>query len=223
MLTTPQTVIDRARSLWYVSSNQYTDAIALEDYNIVRQLLSNYIMSAVNEGFFGDTITTTAVVGQNEYTLTDDTSSVKVNKVNEIWIKYNSGDNYIKATKVDEGTQSSLLSTYNGSPVFFIKSDSVFIYPAVEDLNVTAWIRMEVDLTPGDLTIAAADTLFPREHKNVIALWMIPLIYQRRGLINEANNAKAVFESSRSDMVMELTDRVGVPENVTFPSLSYYE
>lgn len=222
MLTTPQTVIDRARSLWYVSSNQYTDTIALEDYNIIRQLLSNYIMSSVNEWFFDDVVKTAAVVWQNEYTLTDDTNNIRINKISDVFIKYKTGEEYQKASKIDQDWPTDFIN-YTGLPIYYIEADSVFIYPAIENIDVAEGVKINVSLTPVDLIISAADTLFPREHKNVISLWMIPLIYQRRGMMNESNNAKAIFENAKLDMIGELTDRVNVPETVTFPDLSYYD
>lgn len=225
MLTTPQMVIDRARSLWYVSSSQYSDTNALEDYNIVRSQLSNQIMQNVNENYFSEILKTTWVVGQNEYALTDDVNSVNINKVEDVFIKYTATGDYVKCTKTDKDSLQYDLDEYNTrqantSPFYYVFADSVFIYPAITDLAVTEWVKVEVAITPSDLAISDTDTLFPREYRSVLALWMLPLIYQRRWLINEAANANRVFTEAADNMVFNLSDRVSVPQNLIMPDLS---
>ena len=227
MLTTPQQIIDRARSLWYVSISQYSDAKALEDFNIVRTELSNLIIQNVNEKFFTNTISADAVIDQNEYSLTDDENEVDVNKIEDVYIKYSTTWNYIKAYKENRDRLPKDLSLYNNSqselsPFFFISGDSVFIYPATKD-DITAWVKLVTSLTPPDLIISATDNYFPREYTHIIALWMLPYIYQRRGLINESNNAESVYQNEITNMILALSDRVSVPQEVVMPSLSYYE
>ena len=227
MLTTPQNVIDRARGLWYVSSSQYTDAKALEDYNIVRSELSNLIMQNVNEKYFTIPIVTEAVIDQNEYTLTDDTNEVDVNKVENVYIQYTATGDYIKAYKENRDRLPKDLSLYNETqsetnPFYFISLDSVYIYPASKE-DVTNWVKLITSLTPQELLIWETDSDFPREYRHIIALWMLPYIYQRRGLINEANNAEAVYQNEITNMILALSDRVSVPQESMIPNLSYYE
>ena len=231
--TTPQDVIDRARSLWYVSSSQYSDTKALQDYNIVRQDLSNLIMQDVNENYFSDIIRTDWVIDQNEYALTDATNNVDVNKIEDVFIKYNDTNEYVKAYKQNKDYLRKEMSEYNttqssSNPFYYVFADSIFIYPAITTddnwgANVTNWIKLEVWLTPTELAIGDTDSLFPAEYRHLIALWMLPYIYQRKWLVWESNNSSATFENWKTDMILSLTDRVSVPQSLTLPDLTYFE
>jgi len=221
MLTTPNDVIKRARSLAYVSSSQYTDGLWLQDYNIIRSELSNYIMQSVNEAYFEETITSTTVVWQNEYTLTDTSSWIDVNKVAEVSVEDSSWV-YKKYKKQNLEALSKDVSQYEKTttPFYYISGDSVFIYPTpTEPTN----IKLKVWLTPTDLTIDETDTLFPDVYREVIVLWLIVNIYKRRGLLNEASFAFTAFNNARTEMIMALTNRVSVPELYSQPNLDYYE
>lgn len=228
MLNTPQQVIDRARSLWYVSSSQYSDAKSLEDYNIVRRELSNLIMQNVDENYFTETILTLWIVWQNEYALTDDINSIDVNKIQTVWIKYEATWEYVEANLINEDRLNKSLEEYEEqqsttNPFYFISWDSLHIYPSIKDTNVTEWIKVVASLTPYDLAISDTETLFPREHRHVISLGMLPMIYQRKWLIPEADNAMQKYQIAITEMILDLTDRVSTPQEVKIPDLSYYE
>ena len=212
MLDTPQEVIDRARSLWYVSSNQYTDTLALEDYNLYRKKIANEIMQKVNEWFFTSTITTPTVVWQNKYSLTDTVNNIKINKIDSVYID---GE---KATKID-GTGISEENKENLSSSYYVKNDYIYIYPSpTEIVN----IKMEAAITPWTLAIADTDEDMPEEARELISLWMIVDIYKRRGLLNEASFAFTAFNNEMGDLIASLTDRVSSPETYTVPNLDYY-
>ena len=225
ILETPQDVINRARWLWFISAAQYTDAKALEDYNIKRQELSNLIMQNVNENYFSKTIATDLVEGQNKYSLTDDDNEIKINKVEEVFIAYT--EEFEKADKVDQDRLSYDLSYYNenqneSSPFYFLFWDEVRIYPAAKE-EVVGWLKMKVSLSPYALAIADVDDLFPSDYMFVIALGMLPIIYQRRGLISESRVAQAEYESAKTDLILLLSDRVSVPSEIVAPNLSEYD
>jgi len=234
-LSTPQAVIDRARRLGYTSVGQYSDEVALEDYNIVRSELSNLIMQNVNENYFSEIIRTTWVASQNEYALTDDINNVDVNKIENVRIKYSDDWEYVRATKQNKDNLNKELDYYNenqseSNPFYYVFADSIFIYPAItneDDLwveqNVTNWVKLEVSLTPTELIITDTDTLFPREYTHIIALWMLYYIYQRKGLINEANNAQGIYNNAQTELIIALSDRVSVPQEIATPNLDYYE
>ena len=233
-LTTPQNVIDRARRLGYTSIAQYSDDVALEDYNIVRSELSNLIQQNVNENYFSEIIRTTWVAGQNEYALTDSVNKVDVNKIEDVFIKYTTDWEYVKAYKQNKDSLKKEMDYYNdnqseSNPFYYIFADSVFIYPTItneDDLgvpqNVPYWVKLDVALTPTELAISDTDTLFPREYTHIIALWMLYYIYQRKGLINEANNAQQIYINAQTELIIALSDRVSVPQTITTPNLDYY-
>ena len=73
-----------------------------------------------------------------------------------------------------------------------------------------------------ELTIVDNDTLFPKEYRHLISMWMLQYIYQRKWLINESNNAHQEFINAQTEMILALSDRVSVPQEVITPDLSYY-
>jgi hypothetical protein len=198
MFTTPQQVIDRARILGYISSGQFNDTIALQEFNIQYLALANLITQDVDEDFFSEIITSTAVVAQNEYTLKDDTNNIDVNKIGTVDIAYKAIDNYVRATRVYRTTLPSVAEQMNyqtSAPVFYILDDSVFIYPA-PTVEVAKGIRLGASLTPSPLLIGGTITSsFPQEWRHLIADGMLPVIYQKRGLTNEKNDAKRDYAS----------------------------
>ena len=234
-LITPQNVIDRARTLWYVSSSQYNDTRALEDYNIIRLELANLIMQNVNENYFSDIIRTNWVAEQNEYALTDNVNWIDVNKIEKVYIKYTDAWDYVQAYKQNKDSLKEEMSYYNDTqsetnPFYYIFADSIYVYPYIineDDLwvpqDVTNWVKLEVSLTPTELEISDTDTLFPREYTHTIALWMLAMIYQRKWLIQESNNAQQSYINAQTEMIIALSDRVSVPQQVVTPNLDYYE
>lgn len=226
--TTPQQVIDRARRLGYISVWQYSDAKALEDFNIVYQALCNLIITEVDEDYFSDFLTAEFVSGQNEYTLTDDTNNIDINRVQKVQVKYADALDLKEATLTDKDQLNHPLSYYNwdwrqeNTPFYFIFDDSVFVYPS-PDTSITDWYQVDVSLTPTDLEIDTPITMLENTHRNLIAEGMLPYIYQQRGLLNEKNNSEASYQEKLNTLIFNMSDRVSTPQEVETPNLSYYD
>jgi len=213
MFATPQDVINRARSLAYVSSSQYTDTIALEDYNLYRKKIANEIMQKVNEGFFTSSITTPTIIWQNRYSLEDTVNWIKINKIDGVFV------NWKKAIKIDGENMSEEEKEKQAFPSFYIKNNYLYLYPTPSEIGE---LRMEAAITPWELALTDTDTDMPEEARELIALAMIVDVYKRRGLLNEASFAFSSYQNLLSEVIGILTDRVGVPETVTMPNLDFY-
>ncbi len=222
--TTPQTVINRARRLWYVSAAQYPDATALEDFNIVYKLICNTIISEVDEDYFSDFVTVPFESARNEYQLYDD--NVDINKVQKVEVRYSDTENFKEIKLGDKDWLANSLEEYNDegtTPFYFVFDNSVFVYPAPTAAQTSAEIRMNVSLTPTDLLIWDNITFLEDAHRSLLADGQLPYIYQSRGLLNEKNDAQASFDAKLTDLIFTLSDRVSTPQEITIPNLSYFD
>ena len=129
-----QNVVDRARSLSYVSSSQYADATAIDDFNIVYKELVSSVAQYVDEEFFYDILTATSVINQSEYTLDS-----QVNKVENVYIQYTNvtGDTFKKARSINKDDRKEAPAYYETNqsfddPTYYISDNSLFIHPAPE-------------------------------------------------------------------------------------------
>lgn len=223
-----QWIIDRARSLWYVSQAQYSNAKALEDFNTIYKLICSTIMQQINEYYFSDEIVGDYFNDRNEYLLKDDVNGINVNKVNSVWVKYSNDGDFVKAIKKDKSEMKEDHDYYNETtseiaPFYYIYDDSVFIYPKPAEYVVWG-LKLDASLTPIDLTIewVESDILLSVEYHYLIAEWMLQYIYQRRGLLNEKNNAKAEFDNSMTDLILLLSDRNSGTTTITPENIDYY-
>lgn len=224
--TTPQTAINRARRLWYVSAAQYPDATALEDFNIVYKLICNLIITEVDENYFSDFLTSTLIADRNEYQLFDETNNIDINKVQKVSVRYDNTDSFKTIKEVDKNNLTKDLDDYNNewqAPFYFIFDNSIFIYPAATATQNTAEYKLDVSLTPTDLAIGDTIDMLENPHRHLISEGMLPFVYQARGLLNEKNDAQASFDAKLSDLIFELSDRNSTPKEIVTPNLSYFD
>lgn len=222
-----QSIIDRARKLWYVSSNQYTDSMAIEDFNIIYNQIVNEIITRVNEDFFRDELLTTTVDFQSEYNIDS-----RVDKIKKLFVKYGVDDEKFRPAREEFIDLLHYdLSWYKENqskedPFYVIADRSVFLCPA--PLEWEWWgqlLKMTALLWATDLEITwvEEDILVPKNYHFLISEWMKHYIYQYRWLVNESNDAKAKFNEEISNMVTELSERNSVADQVNTPNLNYYE
>ena len=224
-----QSIINRARRLWYISSNQYTDTEALEDFNIVRKKLGKVINQRVDEDFFFDILTTDLIANQSEYNLFDDTNDIVVDKLQDVYVKYDAtAAQHTKATLVDKDSLDKDLNWYaenqpQSNPIYYVADESVFVYP--EGTAVTDWLQYHATLKLNDLLITDEEEAILIDAPELLADGMLPYIYQKRGLLNEKNDAKVSYENSVSEYIELLSDRISTTQEIETPedSLTYYE
>ena len=212
-----QAIVDRARRLTYLSSTQYNDTRAIEDFNIVYKDLTSRITYEVNEDFFWDKFTANLVNGQSEYLLPE-----TVSKISWLIINYWAGN--IRATEIDGNDSTKLTATYTETaPIYYIKENSVFILPE-PTTDETGGLVLEgiKEATSLALIDISSSVIIPDEYHHLIAEGMKGYIYQSRGLISEKNDAVGSYENSISEMISALTDRTLNPTTGTLPNLDYY-
>jgi len=218
---TIQEIVDRVRRLCYTSANQYPDAIAVEDANIVYKDLTNTVTQEVNENYFFDEIKTDTTIDQSEYTLDDSVNWVYVNKLLDVFILPSNSDVY---KKLQQYTKDDILAQWEGADGYYVADRSIFISPTPTE-EISDWVKMDAILKPLALDIDSdeADINLDPEFHNLLAQWMMSYIYQSRGLLNEAANAKWNYEMAKSEMVAQLSDRTATPTVGLLPDLSFYE
>lgn len=222
---TVQEIINRARRMTYTNSVQYTDAIAIEDFNIIYSDLCNAIIQEVDEWYFWSQYTTDTTIWQNEYVMQSDFS-----KVETLSIKYSDDDTYYTQVKyldtdsLDRDSWYYAVNQDKSNPFYNIKNNSIFIYPSPTEV-VTWWIKLKVLLNPTDLLITdwEDDIILPVEYHYIISEWMKQFAYQARWKIQEKNDAINEYNIKKENMIFQLTDRTNLPTVWTLPSnINYY-
>ena len=212
------TRVNRARTKNYVNSTQYTDAVALEDANIIIHQIEDYITQAIWEGFFWDILSVdTTVVSQNEYSIPVISTGLFnwAPKLESISIQYKTWWEFIKAKEVNRETLEHDLTRYDqnqseADPIYFIADKSVFIYPspkvAIEWAIKFYWIK-----SLADVTLETTDTnLFgwkiPTKYYYLISEWLKQFIKDWQWKSDEAIMARRLFEE---EILPKLVEKLG--------------
>jgi len=223
-----QDLVNRARRLWYVDIAQYSDNVAIEDFNIIYQDIADTIVN-LQEDYFWDYFVADMVNWQNEYTLPNNLTWDYTELYKSIWIstKYDIDSKYIKAKRTSPNNLDNDLTYYEDtqskfSPMYHISDNSYFIYPKPTKA-VTSWIKVYWIKTLKDLLIT--DTVLfawkiPSKFYSIISLGMLESIYQIRWMINEANNAKQRYELAKKELINAITPRDYWIMEMTTPNLS---
>jgi len=201
-----QQIIDRARRLAYVSSSQYDDTKAIEDFNVIYSDVVNQINTQVNELYFWDKFITTSVVWQNEYTI-----PANVSKIDKLLVD---GKTY---TEVDK----NWLDESVASEVYYIADESVFIFPT-PSTSIDIQIEGVKKAIPLLITDTEESVIVPTEFHYIISQWITSYIYQGRWMLNEKTYSVNGYNLEISNLVASLTDRNLTPSNWNLPDLSYY-
>gem|GEM_PF-2763150 len=111
-------------------------------------------------------------------------------------------------------------------PKFRVAGNGIFVYPVLaEEEYVTNGLRIEyiADLPDVALTTLQSDIGIPWQYLDVIEMGLQRRIFKRRKMFNEANIAKADYESLRDEALSMLTNRV-IEEGVeVLPDVTYLE
>ncbi len=224
-----QQIIDRARRLGYVSSNQYNDTQAIEDFNIVRNKLWKIFVQRINEDYFFDVLTTDLIDSQTEYNLFDEANNIEIDKLQEVYVKYDAtATEHTKARVVNKNDLTKDLTWYadnqpESDPFYYIADESVFLYP--KGNSITGGVKFHATLKLNNLAISATEEEIIIDAPELLAAGLLPFIYQSRGLLNEKNDAKAAYKDSVEEYIELLSDRISSTQEVELPNdtLSYYE
>lgn len=174
-----QQIVNLSRQLAYTDSTQYTDAVAIEDFNNLYHDLENDIVRFVDEDYYYDIEYSDLVANQIEYPYPLSTSGISgMKKMKWLSIKYmddscrvSSYDNNTKVVELEQA-YSWLVA---GMTVKFTNKEWYVIHTdTVATINV-AWL--EFVLTTGSASLAAGNLL---KYKD----W---IIYQRANNVSLDN------------------------------------
>lgn len=194
-MPTIQTEIDRVRTNSKIDDEQYEDSDAIMDFNkLVREL-----------GVFAkenwDTWTANLVNWQNEYKadVLLWTPNVDIVSVEKVYINYWEGEK--SAEFKPYGTVDKTSTEYSkSSPVFYVKDNSIFIFPTPEE-DVTGGFQWEFTylLKDYDLTDNVEDIPLPRTLLDVMfRFWFEEFI--ERTVRNDKGAAKILRDAYKQEM-----------------------
>ncbi len=172
-----QSIIDKARRQSHASSVNYTNDDALLDLNNRRSDMIGRIQSEVDEGWYWTwAIPDTGLsADQNEYNIkkVNVGDTWRINQIDGVSVKYKTDDEYIPLDSVHPSSLDYDLDyykTYAGKPFYFIKDESIFIYPSPTE-DVSDGIKIYCVLQPNDVTLTSTEEdikLAPRFHQNLV-------------------------------------------------------
>lgn len=215
-----------------VTTQEFSDANALNLANIAYQLTIGTLRSRVNEDFGADLFVRDLIAGQSEYsfdTRGDDANlRTPINKVTKVAIKYKEDGGYHFADVFSTSTQEeddTKLSTSipESSPLYKISDYSINIYPTPTE-TVAGGLKVYGLYDPIPLTLATeeANIMVPPSHHWVITSHMRWLYYEAIKQENERSTAynQALIDETR--MVTELSNRTNGQIIQTAPSLKFF-
>ncbi len=111
-------------------------------------------------------------------------------------------------------------------PFYYIKDNSLFLFPAPKTSETLSlkleWIKWLMDLVLTSTEEEVFNNKIPKKFHAVIAMWMLEYIYQSRWMINEAINARNVYELKKNDVIKQLQDRDFTPVAIEDPDLTKF-
>lgn len=156
-----QQIVNLSRALSYTDSVQYTDLMAIEDFNSVYHDLENDLVRYLNEDYYYDVQFADLIANQTEYILPLSTSGISgFKKITDLGIKYvNDGYNVYS---YDVPTKSVVLtvsypSLSLGQTVTFVTKDWYLI--GTDTVATIPVAGLEFTLTTGIAVLTAAHML----------------------------------------------------------------
>lgn len=205
--------LTRARNLYSVDSNQYTDANALIDINsLIREAI---LMRKTN----WDIWVSNLVNGQDEYRVTEliGTPDVDIINVDKLFINY--GSKLVKATpisyyEVDEDTTGSVMN-----PLYYSNDNSVFIIPTPE-ADVTSGVKIHARYTPGDIALTDDDSVIKLPSQIVDVIFEEGLAYyveMSKKNYSDAKNLQWAYKQRLSKVNAMISDKIREPRPNNLP------
>jgi len=184
-----QDIIEMARRQTYSSADQLPDSEALDYLNIVYRNVVNNIIEE-EQGYFWQSSTADLVNDQNEYRLPLDND-----KIEEVFVKYESEDEYIKCEFISFKTLEGDLEAEDKdrskkNPAVVINDNSLFLMPS-SDKDFADGLKLYHIEFPNDLSLSdsANDIDIPRQYHDVLRTGMKQYIFAKKGMWEEKNNS----------------------------------
>jgi hypothetical protein len=146
-----------------------------------------------------------------------------------VFIKYKSTDQY--PTRLEYKSPNTLTEhpdyyktkQSNNSPFFYIQDESIFVYPAPDEV-IIGGLEIFVAHKPAKIdTTSSEDAIeIPSQFHKLIALGMTADIYYGQGKINEAQAMEVKYDLWVNEMVSFMKQRYNQPKKKTFTDLNQF-
>lgn len=206
---------------------QLPDATWLRYYNDARDEVIDAITKE-KEDYFYNSITTSTVIGQNEYRmpkrwdLAEDWITILdwLQKIK--WVSWKIKTTDSEFTKLKPTTIENLekdIESYDETsvPFYCVMDNSVFIYPAPTEVST---LKIYGIMYPKKLTLSDNDTL-PDQHQKAILYGVKKRFLEWQTRVQEAQIADAKFEQEKVKVAVALSGRIQSPVQRTTPNLNY--
>lgn len=170
-----QEALAYARDLTNSTSVSFTDAFALPH---LIEAGKKWVKAMLKKAptYFWTWGWTNTVIGQSEYTIDTftfpDTTTRDITSVDRVSVKYSATGKYYQLEKRDFHSLEDDIenySDYSGTPFYFIRDKSVFVFPAPTGV-VTGWVKIYGNYRPLDLVISTDNTQIKTPKLNIIYL-----------------------------------------------------
>lgn len=212
-----QQIIDQSKLL--IGPNiTVDDAVWLACVNWIYNDFYNAII-ALQKNYFYTSWTADVVNWTNQYSYLASSYGVFwQNKVEKIWIKYNTTDTYYRATEeLDYDTLKADTSWYESyqpitEPFYIISDGNIRIFPTPTK-DITAWIKFEGMKLLYDLTASSSETdiLIPPNYHNILVQGTIYRVYKYLRMREDEQIEQIEYKSQLRESLNELTLRVSNP------------
>lgn len=225
-------IYNRSLRLSHTNSADYTTSQASEDLNLRYQDLIDRITNVTKGDYFWDLWETDTVVNQSEYVVEKlgiSPDDLDIKKINKVFVKYQSTDtyytrlNYVNPNSLENHPDYYKANQPEIAPFFYIQDNSIFIYPAPEEV-VTNGLQIFCIHKPADITTSTSedDIELPAQFHRILVLGMVADVYYSQGKINEANDAENKYEDAIRDMEAFMKARYNQPRRKTFTKLNEF-
>jgi len=216
-------ILDTARDQSYTLEADLSNTTLITYLNTAYKWIVSSI-TELDENYFWQKFLTDSVVDQSEYSLPSNWE-----KVFKAFIKYNSSDNFVECkyfwdvnTDKDDSYLQENCSEEN--PIFQIKDESIFIYPAPNAVIINS-IKLYATQIPDNLAVdwvEASIEIKPKYH-DVLWMWTLPFIFARLGMFNEMRTAQQNFELRKQQLLNDIVPRKPTPMYEQSVDMSSYE
>lgn len=222
-----QSIVDLARSLSVVDAAQVPDATMMSFVNIAYADLRAAIVREVNEDYFFHTWHIGTLAGVNAYSLPAETlTTVGLSVGLGVSLRYREDGPYVRlrqsrASSLPRDLDSYASSQSEADPFFVLGDTHVLVFPepseSVDEGLKLYGIRAAAPLAIGD---PESSVELPREYHHLVSLGARAYVHESRGLLSEAETARAHYERERTRMTRHLSERVLGAATSVMPDLS---
>lgn len=198
------TIITKSRRQTGTSVGQKSDALMLDDLNIVyKDIFSK--LATKSKKYTRQAYTTDSIVWQNEYKIPEATVlDTGIARVLNVSIKYASDRDFVPCKQYDTSFPIDTDYTDKDHPYFINRDDSIFIYPAPSEV-IDEWIKVEWQYIPMDLTLTTTseNIKLAKEDHNLLIIWLNAWNFADKQLFDKQALMEQKLDGMLKDMISD--------------------